>query len=106
MSALVAGAPSNLTVESITSSSVSVTWEEPAQVNGILREYRVRVLTGSDLASSGIVPGNVTRFEATSLQPFTDYRLEVTAVNGVGPGEIAVTNTTTSEAGKCGCGQY
>jgi len=99
---LVAGAPNNLTVASVMSSSVTVTWEEPTEVNGILSGYRIQVLMGSEVISSDTVPGNTTRFEATSLQPFTEHTLEVAAINGVGLGDKAVTTVITSEAGEYG----
>lgn len=72
------------------STTVSVTWNEPAVLNGVIRYYEVerrQVLEGGVRSRFAVVYNDsVTQFLDTDsqLQPATIYEYRVTAVNGGG----------------------
>ena len=91
--------PRFLNATTITSRSVSITWETPENENGVISRYTVDVLTGSTLMNSSNVTQTV--FEATSLQPFTNYTFEVAGVTGAGVGNQTSITVLTQEDGEC-----
>ena len=95
----VADRPGNLNAVGVASRSVLLDWEEP-DVNGVLQEYRVAVFFGSMTISMDTIASNITTFNVSRLQPFTEYMFEVVAVNGAGVGGKAVLNITTDQDGK------
>ena len=109
------GAPTNITVESLSSTSLMITWEPPApsQRNGVITRYRLLVTSDSgetevyDVSGSLLsreIEGNVltwcrklsivnlTSFFPTDLEKYSQYGIQIAAVSshGTGPPSPAV----------------
>ena len=92
--------PANVTITQTTCNSVTVNWTPPTyNGNAETTEYRVHVYKDSD---RHVVHTNVTTMtthRVTSLDPDTNYTVEITAENvqGFGTGS---TNFTTKQKGE------
>lgn len=81
-----------LEVTDITATSAKVKWEKPEDDGGVpIKEYEIEKLdtkTGK-WVRVGKVPGNapLTEFEVTGLNPGSEYKFRVTAVNDEGDSE-------------------
>lgn len=73
-------------VTSLTSTSVLISWEEPANLNGILIEYMVErwVNNVSSIVLKTLPPTSTRQYvdEGTQLQPYTEYQYRVSARTG------------------------
>ena len=92
--------PANVTITQTTCNSVTVNWTSPTD-NGTadITEYRVLVYKDSD---RHVVHANVTTMtthQVTSLDPDTNYTVEITAENVQGFGKGS-TNFTTKQKGE------
>lgn len=89
----------------VQSTYVTVSWEEPANPNGILIQYEVlyRPLLGQ-LILYQTVPFNVTQVNVTGLTPFTLYEFKIIVSNSAGELESDFGNVQTSEAAPEGLG--
>ena len=82
----------------VTSASVTLVWDEPAEPNGVLLYY-VIYQNGTEIKR---VTGNVTKYVAVGLQPFTVYvfKLSVCTVVGCSNSSDSVPMRTL-ESGEC-----
>ena len=93
--------PANVTITQMTCNSVTVNWTPPTDNgNAEITQYGVHVYKDSDLH---IVHTNVTTMtthRVTSLEPDTNYTVEVTAENVGGVGNDTSTNFITKQIGE------
>lgn len=95
--------PLNVTAISVNSTSILVTWEQPASPNGILRFYQVTYVSDQP----GAVPttvnttDNSTSLVIDNLEPFTNYSVNIVGVtvDEGQPSEEAIVKT--DESGRC-----
>ena len=91
--------PVNVTATQTTCNSITVHWTPPADNgNAEITEYRVLVYNDSD--TRVVVTNGTTMklsYQVTSLEPKTDYTVEVQAGNDGGFGNGSRTNFTTGE---------
>ncbi len=88
---LIPAAPSNLTVTSVTTASVSLSWTDgSSDENG----FSIERLNGATWSQIGWVAENVTAYTNTGLDPGTAYSYRVLAFNGAG--NSAVSNAVTA----------
>ena len=95
------GAPASVTETTVTSTSVTVQWEEVPCLdrNGEITDYQV-VTVNSQGMTVGTADVDVAARQATisGLTPSTQYTVSVAAVNGAGTGPIrGVSIETTGE---------
>ena len=64
----------------VTSTSVTVVWDEPAEPNGVL-QYYVIYQNGTEIQR---VMGNVTSYVVSGLQPFSVYVFKLSVCTAVG----------------------
>ena len=91
--------PENLTIVSITVTSITVIWKPPANSNGEVLNYRIQVVN-INAPNSLVTLENTTETTHTvfGLMPSTRYEVIVTAVYaGPGSGPGAHTYVTTNE---------
>ena len=95
--------PRDIKVSAVGPTSINVTWSTPANVNGILLQYKVylakkiggklETLESHEVAA---IPGiNSYSLTLTDLMAFTLYRVEVSASTAVGEGAGTTTFVTT-----------
>ena len=93
--------PANVTITQRTCNSVTVNWTPPTDNgNAEITQYRVHVYKDSD---RHVVHANVTTMtthRVTSLEPDTNYTVEVTAENVGGVGNDTSTNFITKQIGE------
>ena len=92
--------PANMTITQTTCNSVTVNWTQPAHNGNVeITGYKVHVYKDSN---DILVQTNTTMmsYEVTSLEPKTDYTVEVRAGNVGGFGNGTTTNFTTKETGE------
>ena len=90
--------PANVIITQTTCNSVTVNWTTPGNGNAEITQYGVLVYKDS---KDILVHTNTTMmsYEVTSLEPKTDYTVEVRAGNVGGFGNGTSTNFTTKETG-------
>ena len=87
------GSPQDITVDSITSTSLELTWNPPPfeETNGLIRYYAVKVFeveTGKIFA----LASNVTNISIGNLHPYYIYVCSIAAyTSGIGPYSDEVT---------------
>ena len=89
------GAPVGLTSTSVESRSLSVVWGTvpcPHQ-GGPITGYRLHYSSGSDSYTVNITGEEIRQYKLTGLTPFTNYSLQVAAVNDRGTGPYSSTLT-------------
>ncbi|XP_031349288.1 protein sidekick isoform X2 [Photinus pyralis] len=90
----VPGEVSNLQFDEVSDRSVTVMWQSPKQINGILKGYQVayQIKDKPDTLKVHNLTADRTSIEIDHLQATTHYRFEVTAwtATGSGPPKIAV----------------
>ena len=100
------GPVSFLSVVAASATSITVTWDEPAQTNGRISDY---VLTYTSLTagiphSGKIVTDNMARdYTLTGLQEYTTYSVTILARTMAAEGIGSSGQTTTAEAGMFTC---
>ena len=82
----------------LSSTSVHVTWEQPALPNGIVIGYGLIQKTRG--AETVLFTGMGFIFTVTNLQPFTVYEFRVNATTAAGSGFSEWTRVTTLEDSK------
>ena len=95
------GPPRNLATTSVTSHSISLTWDPPTAVNqnGIICTYIIRV-TVLESGENIQLMSNSTEIDLEMLHPYYTYSFVISAVTiGPGPSSSAY-NVTTEEEGK------
>lgn len=88
----------NVTV--LTSTSVHVTWQEPALPNGIVLGYGLHQKSGG--VETVLFSGAGFSFTVNNLQPYTVYQFRVNASTVAGSGFSEWTQVTTLEDGRYG----
>ena len=97
--------PVNLTVETTTSESITLSWSPPnvESQNGILTGYLINVTaigTGQTFQASS----TTTNITMQSLRPFTTYSFTIAAMTSAGSGPFSIPLTVqTNETGKLYC---
>ena len=93
--------PVNVTIAQTTCNSVTVNWTSPTDNgNAEITEYRVIVYKDSDHPTAHITDTTQAfSHQVTSLEPETDYTVEVRAGNVGGFGNGTNTNFTTEQTG-------
>ena len=96
-------APQNLSTQSINSTAILVSWEQPTSSNGRIK-YRLSFGKESDLIASLklVYDGESTQYLVSNLKPFTRYRFKVNAYNVKYnlSSSFVVAMETTGQAGK------
>ena len=73
-----ASSPTNVSATAISSTSIRLTWSEPASLNGILHDYKIRLKLSSDVTyGTSVTVGKLMNYTVNSLTPFTDYEVQV-----------------------------
>ena len=91
----------NSSVDSTTATSISLSWEAPAddQINGIIVRYVIRVVL-VDTGMTYYYNSSVLTATITSLKPYTTYECSIAAVTSAGRGPFSSAITVqTDEAG-------
>ena len=76
-------APTNITVTSLTSKELSITWAPPvpSDQNGLIREYVITLLEEySGTLVNITVEGNISSYVFQNLHPAYTYSLEIAAI--------------------------
>ena len=92
--------PVNVTITQTTCNSITVNWTPPADNgNAEITQYRVLVYKDSgDLVTHTNVTTNLS-YQVTSLEPKTNYTVQVQAGNDGGFGNGSSTTSTTERTG-------
>ena len=95
--------PQNLSTQSVNSTAIFVSWEQPTNPNGRIK-YRLSFGKESDLIAffKLVYDGESTQYLVSNLKPFTRYRFEVNAYNIKYnlSSSFVVAMETTGQAGK------
>ena len=94
------GPPRNLATTSVTSRSISLTWDPPtaANQNGIIRSYIIN-MTELETQQTIQLMSNTTERDFEMLHPYYTYTFVISAVT-IGPGPpSSVYNVTTEHEG-------
>ena len=86
-------APQNLKVTDTTQSSISTSWEPPADTGSVkLTGYMIEMCAQdeTDFSLVGMVTGNQTSYEAIALKENEGYRFRIRARNVAGLSESAI----------------
>ena len=99
---------SNLTVIVTTSRSMSVSWKPPGRANGVVSQYRIRVIDVTRNQPAPLLVFNSTTHSAVvaGLLPYTVYQLHLETVTAGGSGVGPVVNATTLEDGEFDYSKY
>ena len=103
MCCIVPGVPRSIQAEVNGSRSISITWLEPEQPNGVIVSYVITIRIGSIVIRNASISSTTTYFVAFKLDPFTVYTFEVTAMTSVGPGNSNTVIARTDEEGRLLC---
>ena len=93
------GPPNNVRLVSTNSTSLTLSWDVPAQPNGNVTGYNYSCNTTS-AAGTGSTTASVTSVVFTGLSPFTTYTCSVSARTAPGEGEPETVTNTTDEDGE------
>ena len=95
---LVPSSPQNVKTQDVSSTSITVIWKPPQNLNGRLQGYEVSyMLNGGSLSVVGVQ--NTTTWKLTGLKPYTVYTIFVRAKTGAGFGASTCSSVTTLEDG-------
>ena len=93
--------PDQVTITQTTCNSVIVNWTPPTDNgNAEITQYRVLVYKDSDRHMEHTNVTTMTTHQVTSLDPDTNYTVEITAENVGGVGNGTSTNFTTKQKGE------
>lgn len=105
----VPGAPLNLTISDVTAVSFVVKWEEPACSFGVIKKYIVKIKYSEsevdkqcyhgDENYEFVINSQEKSVNFTHAQPYSDYKITVSAETAVGIGESVEAMVTTAEDG-------
>ena len=77
----------NVVIGTPTNTTISLSWKEPNQTNGIITNYTVQWASFSDSnVSSELVGAEVFDYTIENLTPYTNYSVEVFASTSAGRG--------------------
>ncbi|KAJ8251409.1 hypothetical protein GJAV_G00221030 [Gymnothorax javanicus] len=96
----VPGPPMGILFPEVRTSSVSLTWQPPAQPNGVILAYQIAFRRNSSDSSAAVVEllsPSVRRYTATGLDPERTYVFRVMAQTRKGWGEAAEALVITTE---------
>ncbi|KAH9507492.1 hypothetical protein Btru_051291 [Bulinus truncatus] len=87
---LPAGQVANISVDSVTSSTATVSWQPPpcSQRKGLLKSYSVYLQTVGS-ADRKLYSSTEIRYMLTNLLPYTNYSIEVAFNNSIGQGPLS-----------------
>ena len=99
-----ASPPLNVSITDVTSTTITVTWDEVPAIerNGIITEYEVEYNQSTfDVNSTQTVNVTSRMVELTDLHEFVNYLIRVRAYTSVGPGPYSsAINRTTDQDGQ------
>ena len=100
-----AGFPQNLTVLTLNSTAITVSWDDVLvdEANGIITQYNVTAVPDKSFADVVEIPVNTSTFSVVfnGLEEFVVYRFTISARTEVGFGPTSPeVSARTSEAGK------
>ena len=81
------------------STSLSFSWIEPVEPNGVITEYQLQC-SGGGQVYNWTVMGLQTTASLSRLIPYTNYSCNITAHTRVGGGPAATTSVTTQQDGE------
>ena len=87
------GAPQNLTVAEVTSTTSFLSWLSPdgSSLNGIVTNYTVKYIleSNSSVTFTAVTDGNATNITLTELEKYSNYTFSVQVNNRVGAGPFS-----------------
>ena len=93
LSFIVPGEPKEVKVEALNSSSLNIKWLSPEAKNGLIRGYQIYVQEINNLGEASgdpirfdVADGMAEEYNLTTLQPDTEYSIQVAAVTRKGDG--------------------
>ena len=92
-----------LTVVRANTTSIYLSWEEPEDNNAPILMYSITLESVDDgrgdasVFTSSVFSVNTTELTVTDLTPFTNYSVQVVAVNSIGPSPLSVLTVMTEE---------
>ena len=97
------GPPLNLVVRSVTSTSLTLSWESPSPVhqNGAIFNYTLTCIPGSGLPPLVSVFTTAGVYTLNGLTPATSYACSVFATNVYGNSPPANVSAMTEDGGMC-----
>ena len=110
MSGPVEGLSAGITNDSSSDSfSVSISWSEPSEPNGVILQYNYTV--SSTDTNTAIVSGSTGSGSSTSvvesmltvIEPFTNYTVGVVAINSAGEGQESNVTVESPQTGELTC---
>ena len=95
---LVPSAPVDVIADNIRPTSMTVSWQPPRDVNGIISNYQVSCTPHGESEGINDIAGDITSTELTSLKPHTKYTIRVRARTvQFGDYSIPITVTTRQD---------
>nr|XP_045618997.1 phosphatidylinositol phosphatase PTPRQ-like [Procambarus clarkii] len=88
------GPPAALTIASVSSKTVTVSWAPPEELNGVLTDYQVAWDNGYTNLTA-----NVTTYTVSDLQPKSQFTVAVKARTAAGWGPAAAVSGATADDG-------
>ena len=90
--------------------SVSISWSEPSEPNGVILQYNYTV-SSTDTNTAPLVSGSTGSGSSTSvvesmltvIEPFTNYTVGVVAINSAGVGEESTVTVESPQTGELTC---
>ena len=89
--------PVNISISSYSSTTLTISWGEPTQPNGIITDYNLTCMDDTDHQHSIMTTGDITTVTVNSLLPYTNYTCTVIPYTKVGPGPGANVAGITDE---------
>ena len=87
-----------LTVVRANTTSIYLSWEEPADNNAPILTYNIILESVDDgRGAVSVFTSNTTELTVTDLTPFTTYSVQVVAENSIGPSPPSVLTVMTAE---------
>jgi len=96
------GAVLNARVTEVGSNHLRLDWQPPAQQNGVITNYTIRIFTPSaknDTSTIVNVPADRQSTRLLDLDSLTDYYIVLSAATSAGFGPVIILNTTTLKLG-------
>eukprot|EP00731_Ephydatia_muelleri_P037955 Em0610g2a len=87
--------PLNLKTKNVTSTTVTVIWDPPQNLNGQLQGYEISYTPNGERPTVVDVQ-NTTTWKLTDLKPYTSYSISVRAKTGAGFGEKSIPVTIST----------
>ena len=92
-----------MSLNSLNSTTLVATWEEPEILNGVLEGYRLQLtlLQSIELPKVVDIPAELHQYTWTGLHPYYSYEVSVAAFNSAGRGQYYSLRVQMPESGKC-----